>query len=98
MVHPLDASLRTACDAMRTAIVNRAHGDIDVMRAPLRALLGFEQAAFNARQNCGWLRKRQIELREALDRWSPNGPGISPADELQFRYREIVTALQAQTL
>jgi len=99
MVDPLDdASLRAACDAMRMAIVNRAHGDIEKMRAPLRALLGFEQAAFNARQNCGWLRKRQIELREALNGWSQNVHGISNVDELKFRYRDIVTALHAQTM
>jgi len=96
MIDSLDiASLRAACDAMRTAIVSRAHGDTEKMRAPLRALLGLEQAAFNARQNCGWLRKRQIELREALNGWSPNAHGISGVDELQFRYRDIVTALQA---
>ncbi len=62
MVDPLDnASLRLHVNAMRTAIENRANGDVEKMRAPLRALLGFEQAAFNARQNCGWLRKRLIE-------------------------------------
>jgi len=80
---------------MRTAIVNRAHGDVEKMRAPLRALLGLEQAAFNARQNCGWLRKRLIELREALNGWSSNAHGLSGVDELQFRYKDIVTALRA---
>jgi hypothetical protein len=95
MVDPVDnASLRAACDALRRAIVNRAHGDIETMRAPLRALLGFEQAAFNARQNCGWLRRRQIELREALNGCSTNTHGMSGVDELQFRYRDIVAALQ----
>jgi hypothetical protein len=93
-----DTSLRAACDAMRTAIVNRAHGDAEKMRAPLRALLGFEQAAFNARQNCGWLRKRRIELREALDGWSGNAHGTPGVDELQVCYRDVVAALQAQTL
>jgi hypothetical protein len=99
MADPLgDASLRAACDAMRTAIVNRADGDVEKMRAPLRALLGFEQAVFNARQNCGWLRKRRIELREALDKWLANPHGTSGVDELRFRYGDIVAALQAQTL
>ena len=98
MVDPLDnASLKAACNAMRAAIVTRAHGDIEKMRAPLRALLGFEQAAFNARQNCGWLRMRRIELREALDGCSTNAHGTSGMDELQFCYRDIVTALQTQT-
>jgi len=96
MVDLLDnAPLRAACDAMRRAIVNRAHGDIGKMHAPLRALLGFEQAAFNARQNCGWLRKRRIELREALDGWGSSTHGTSGVDELLVRYREIVTALRA---
>jgi hypothetical protein len=95
MIVPSDnASLRAACDAMRAAIATRARGDIDTMRAPLRALVGLEQAAFNAPQNCGWLRKRQIELREALDRWS--GHGVSSADELQILYRDIASVLQAQ--
>lgn len=98
MVDPLgNASLKAACDAMRTAIVNRAGGDIEKVRAPLRALLGFEQAALNARQNCGWLRKRRIELREALDGWSA-AHGTSGVDELHFRYGDIVAALQAQTV
>jgi hypothetical protein len=80
---------------MRTAIVNRAHGDVEKMRAPLRALLGLEQAALNARQNCGWLRERRIELREALDQWSANTRGSSAVDELQICYRDILTALQS---
>jgi anti-anti-sigma factor len=96
MADPLgNTSLRAACDAMRAAIVHRAQGDVEQMRAPLRALLGLEQAAFNARQNCGWLRKRRIELHEALNGWSPNAHRVSGVDELQCRYREIVTALQA---
>jgi hypothetical protein len=98
MVDPLDnARLRAACDAMRTAIATRARGDIEKMRAPLRALVGLEQAAFNAPQNCGWLRKRQIELREALDEWSANAHRVSGADELQILYGGIVAVLQTQT-
>jgi hypothetical protein len=82
MVAPLDnAALRTACHAMRTAITTRARGDIEKMRAPMRALVGLEQAAFNAPQNCGWLRKRQIELHEALAGWSANAHRLSDVDE-----------------
>lgn len=96
MTNSLDnTSLSAACNAMRTAIVNRAHGDVEKMRAPLRALLGLEQAALNARQNCGWLRERRIELREALDQWSANTRGSSAVDELQICYRDILTALQS---
>src|SRR6185437_4626044 len=52
MVDPLhQPTLRAACDAMRAAIAARARGDIEKMRAPLRALVGLEQAAFNAPQN-----------------------------------------------
>jgi hypothetical protein len=98
MVYPFDnASLRAACDAMRTAIATRARGDIEKMRPSLRALVGLEHAAFNAPQNCGWLRKRQIELREALDGWSANAHRVSGADELQILYRDIVAVLQPQT-
>jgi hypothetical protein len=82
---------------MRTAIVTRARGDIEKMRAPMRALVGLEQAAFNAPQNCGWLRKRQIELREALDGWSANAHRLSDVDELQILYRSIMAILQTQT-
>jgi hypothetical protein len=82
---------------MRTAIATRARGDIGKMRAPLRALLGLEHAAFNAPQNCGWLRSRQIELREALDAWSANAHRVTDGDELQLLYRDIVAVLQAQT-
>jgi hypothetical protein len=66
------------------------------MRAPLRALVGLEQAAFNAPQNRGWLRKRQIELREALDGCSPNSHAVSGADELQILYRDIAAVLQME--
>jgi hypothetical protein len=98
MVDPLDTTLlRAACDAMRSAISTRARGDIEKMRAPLRALVGLEQAAFNAPQNCGWLRMRQIELREALDGWSTNAHRVSGADELQILFRDIVAVLQKQT-
>ncbi|HEV3154368.1 MAG TPA: hypothetical protein VGZ02_11230 [Candidatus Baltobacteraceae bacterium] len=97
MVDPVDnVSLRAACDAMRTAIATRASGDVDKMRAPLRALVGLEQAAFNAPQNRGWLRQRQIELREALDGWPANPHRIAGADELQILYRDIVAVLQTQ--
>jgi hypothetical protein len=97
MVDPLDnTSLRAACVALRTAIATRARGDIEKMRAPLRALVGLEQAAFNAPQNRGWLRERKIELREALNGWSPNAHAVSGADELQILYREIAAILQME--
>jgi hypothetical protein len=91
-----NASLKAACDALRTAIATRARGDIEKMRTPLRALVGLEQAAFNAPQNGGWLRKRQIELREALDVCSAPYR-VSGADELQILYKDIVAVLQPQT-
>src|SRR5579884_2225882 len=95
MVDPLDnAPLRAACDAMRSAIATRARGDIEKMRAPLRALVGLEQAAFNAPQNGGCLRKRRIELREALDEWSANAHGVCAVDELRILYGDIVALLQ----
>lgn len=90
-------SLRAACVAMRAAIARRARGDVVTMYAPLRALADLEQAAINAPQNRGWLRKRQIELREALNRWTPDSrvrPGI---DELQILYRDIVAVLQIES-
>lgn len=85
-----NAPLRAACAALRTAVAARAHGDIDRMRAPLRALVGLEHAAFNAPQNRGWLRQRQIELREALDASSPRAAGT---DELQILYKDIAAIL-----
>jgi hypothetical protein len=66
------------------------------MRAPLRALASLEQAAFNAPQNRGWLRKRQIELREALDAWSRNAHPLPGADELQILYGNIAAILQTE--
>lgn len=85
-----------ACLALRTAIERRAGGDIDSMQAPLRALDGLEQAALNAPQNRGWLRERQIELREALNRCATNTLARSETDELHLLYRDIVAILQIE--
>ena len=86
--------LRAACVALRSAIAKKARGDIVTMYAPLRALADLEQAAINAPQNRGWLRKRQIELREGLNRWTADSHGI---DELQVLYRDIAAVLQIET-
>ena len=45
MIEQLDKdSFRLACVALRTAIVRRAHGDLESMHAPLSALTGLELA------------------------------------------------------
>lgn len=95
MVEQLDKdSLRLACVALRTAIVKRAHGDLESMRAPLRALMGLEHAALNAPGNHGWLRKRRIELRNELGGFAKHA--ISEADELHFLYENIAAMLSSE--
>ena len=82
-------SLRIACAALRTAMETRARGDLETMQAPLRALTGLEQAAFNAPQNRGWLRKRKMELRTALN-------ALPGAGELQSLYKDIEAILHRE--
>lgn len=95
MLEQLDKeSLRLACAALRTAIAKRPHCDPGSTHALLRALTGLEHAAFNAPQNQGWLRARQIELRSALDGYGK--PALSGADELQVLYNDIAAILQRQ--
>lgn len=95
MVEQFDKdSLRLACAALRTAIVRRAHGDLEAMHAPLRALTGLEHAALNAPQNEGWLRKRRIELRNALDGFAKHA--LPDADELHFLYDNIAAILRRE--
>lgn len=95
MVEQLDKdSFRIACVALRTAIVKRAHGDLAPMRAPLRALMGLEQAALNAPDNHGWLRKRRIELRNELDGFAKRA--MSEADELHLLYENVAAILRGE--
>ena len=95
MVEPLDKdSFQLACAALRTAIENRAQGDPAPMRAPLRALMGLEQAALNAPDNHGWLRKRRIELRDELDGFAKHA--IPEADELHLLYENIIAILRRE--
>lgn len=95
MVEQLDKdSFRLACVALRTAIVRRANGDQESLHAPLRALTGLEHAALNAPHNEGWLRKRRIELRNALDGLAKHA--LSEADELRFLYDDIAAILRRE--
>ena len=90
--------LRAAFLALRTAIARRQHADAGPAQAALRALDGLEQAALNAPQNRGWLRKRQIELREALNACVPNSLARSDTDELHLLYRDIVAILHLEPI
>jgi hypothetical protein len=96
MAVPFSAqSLRTACDALRAAIMMRASGDVQKIQAPFYAILSLEQAALNAPQNRGWLRARRIELRDALDVFSAPPPAASSMDELRSLYAEIANLLSS---
>ena len=95
MVEQLDKdSFRSACMALRTAISRRAGGDLQSMRAPLRALLGLEHAALNAPQNEGWLRKRRIELRNELDEFAKHA--LPDSGDLRLLYENIAALLRRE--
>ena len=88
-------TLKTACNALRAAVLARATGDAGALRGPMCAIAGLEQAATNAPQNSGWLRERRIELRDALDAFAPAAPRAMPnTDELRRLYGEIIALLQ----
>lgn len=90
-----DQSLKSACAELRMAIARRAHGDVQAMQLPFRAITGLEQAALHAPQNRGWLRKRQIELRDALVPLTLPQPSLAIPDDLTRLYREIAAILQS---
>lgn len=77
------------------AIARRANGDVEIMERLFHAIAGLEQAALNAPQNRGWLRKRQIELREALEPLALSGRTLSIPDEVTRLYGEIAAILQS---
>lgn len=87
-------TLKTACAALRKAIVERAGDGREKTQARLRAVAAFEQAAVNAPQNAGWLRMRRIELREALEVLPRDMRQLSVENELSRLFREINVIVQ----
>ena len=87
-------NLRTAFVALRTAIKASASSDGTTVHKRLRALSGLEQAALNAPQNRGWLRDRQIELRDTLDALDPDTHAPHANTQLQDLYKQITAFLQ----
>ena len=91
---PGNDTLKAACAALRRAVTTRSGGDVPTMRLTFHAIAGLEQASLNAPQNRGWVRQRQIELREALDGIAKAAPVVPTADDLKRIYGEIVAIVQ----
>ena len=85
--------LLAACGALRAAIVAYPSANVELMNDSLYAIRGLEDAAVNAPQNRGWLRSRQVELRNALNAFAPNAKDIAIAGELHQLYRTIVALI-----
>ena len=84
-------NLTSALDNLRSAICSYSGVASTPMRRSLYALTCVEQAAVNAPDNRGWLRKRLIDLRESLEKLQPS-PFYQGRDMLAL-YREIALGL-----